>query len=351
MSKFIQLHLLTNYAPSNLNRDDLGRPKTAKMGGVDRLRISSQSLKRAWRTSEIFEEKLSDTIGFRTKKIGLKIYQELLDSGVEDNIAINSAKAVAGIFGKNEKKSKDNKLAELEIAQLSHISPLEYKVALELAKNLADENRSEITKDEIANVHGDTSGVDIALFGRMLASSPKYNVEAAVQVSHALTVNRIVIEDDYFTAVDDLNNHEEDAGSAHIGETGFGSGVFYTYICINKSELIHSLGNEKLANNAIKALTEASATVAPTGKQNSYASRARALYIMAESGTQQPRQLSSAFLKPVDDLDMANVAIDRLETLRKNMDRAYGVCADGVKTMNVEKGEGTLAEILEFVGA
>ncbi|OQY40268.1 MAG: type I-E CRISPR-associated protein Cas7/Cse4/CasC [Spirochaetaceae bacterium 4572_7] len=332
MSKFIQLHLLTNYAPSNLNRDDLGRPKTAKMGGVDRLRISSQSLKRAWRTSEVFEKKLSDTIGFRTKKIGLKIYQELLDSGVEENLAIDSAKAVAGIFGKNEKKSKDNPLAELEIAQLSHISPLEYEAALDLAKKLAAENRSEITKDEIANVHSNANGVDIALFGRMLASSPKYNVEAAVQVSHALTVNRVAIEDDYFT-------------------TGFGSGVFYTYICINKSELIKSLGNEELANNAIKALTEASATVAPTGKQNSYASRARAQYIMAESGTQQPRQLSSAFLKPVDSVDMANIAIDRLETLRQNMDKAYGACADGVKTMNVEKGEGTLAEILEFVGA
>ncbi|MCK5197475.1 MAG: type I-E CRISPR-associated protein Cas7/Cse4/CasC, partial [Spirochaetales bacterium] len=92
-------------------------------------------------------------------------------------------------------------------------------------------------------------------------------------------------------------------------------------------------------------------TVAPSGKQNSYASRARALYIMAEKGSQQPRQLSSAFLKPVDDADMANAAISRIEILRENMDKVYGACADGYKVLNVDKGEGSLGEILDFVGA
>ena len=159
------------------------------------------------------------------------------------------------------------------------------------------------------------------------------------------------MEDDYFTAVDDLNTHEEDAGSAHIGESGFGSGVFYTYICINKTLLIDNLGSEELANSALKALIEAAATVAPSGKQNSFASRARALYLMAEKGSQQPRQLSSAFLKPVDNVDMVKVAIQRLEKLRDNMDKAYGACADDTKIMDVEKGEGSLAEILKFAGA
>ena len=215
---------------------------------------------------------------------------------------------------------------------------------------LIEENRLP-DESELDLLRKDTKAVDIALFGRMLASSPKYNVEAAAQVAHAITVNRIVVEDDYFTAVDDLNNNEEDAGSAHIGESGFGSGVFYTYVCINKTLLVENLGSEELAGKSIKALTEAAATVAPSGKQNSYASRARALYIMAEKGSQQPRQLSSAFLKPVDDADMANRAIERLEILRKNMDKVYGACADDYKVLNVEKGEGTLTEILEFVGA
>ena len=88
MSEFIQLHLLTNYAPSNLNRDDLGRPKTAKMGGVDRLRISSQSLKRAWRTSEIFEEARVGKMGIRTKKFGIEIYRYLMEAGVSEKNAV-----------------------------------------------------------------------------------------------------------------------------------------------------------------------------------------------------------------------------------------------------------------------
>ncbi len=80
MNKFIQLHILTSYPPSNLNRDDMGRPKTAKMGGVDRLRISSQSLKRCWRTSDIFKSALSERIGTRTKVLGLNIYKKLLEA-------------------------------------------------------------------------------------------------------------------------------------------------------------------------------------------------------------------------------------------------------------------------------
>ena len=348
MSEFIQLHLLTNYAPANLNRDDLGRPKTAKMGGVDRLRISSQSLKRAWRTSDDFKEALSGRIGDRTKLLGLELLKSLIEKGVGEKKAKNWAQSIAGQFGKlktvSKKKGKDDnndveensvdeKFVELQIEQLAHISPEEKKKAFHLIEKLAEEDRDP-TKEELSILQEQNKAVDIALFGRMLTkntngeSNVKYCIEAAAQVAHAITVNRVAVEDDYFTAVDDLNKGEEDAGSAHIGESGFGSGVFYTYICINKTLLIENLGNDELANSAIKALTEAAATVAPSGKQNSFASRARALYIMAEKGSQQPRQLSSAFLKPVDDVDMANVAIDRLEALRANIDKSYSACAD-----------------------
>lgn len=374
MSEFIQLHMLTNYAPSNLNRDDLGRPKTAKMGGVDRLRISSQSLKRAWRMSEFF----NGLKGNRTKRVGLDwIYPLLVEKGIEEDVAKEWSTEIQLIFGEPEDASEDKPDHDLLNKQLVFISS-EEKAALdyyclevvEFLKTGEDEegffNKLEkarkqkdkkkrrgalrkLMEDKVLSLVNLT--VDIALFGRMLASSPKYNVEAAAQVAHAITVNRVAVEDDYFTAVDDLNTHEEDAGSAHIGESGFGSGVFYTYICINKTLLIDNLGSEELANSALKALVEAAATVAPSGKQNSFASRARAHYLMAEKGSQQPRQLSSAFLKPVDNVEMVRVAVERLETLRDNMDKAYGKCADDKKIMDVEKGEGSLTGILEFVGA
>lgn len=350
MSDFIQLHLLTCYAPSNLNRDDLGRPKTAKMGGVDRLRISSQSLKRAWRTSDLFREAMTGHVGTRTKRLGVEVFDQLTEAGIKEKDAVKWAKAIAGVFGKLKKEDKNDVKEGLEIEQLVHVSPAERQNVATLADVLAKEQRDP-TAEELALLRKDSMAVDIALFGRMLASTPGYNVEAAAQVSHALTVNRVVVEDDYFTAVDDLNKHEEDAGSAHIGETGFGSGVFYSYICINRTLLVENLGGDQdLANRAIRALTQAAAQIAPTGKQNSYASRARAFYVLAEKGSQQPRQLSTAFLKPVDDEDMAAAAINRLESLRDNMDKVYGKCADSRRHINVvDPGEKTFEDLLEFV--
>ena len=357
VSDFLQLHLLTCYAPSNLNRDDLGRPKTAKMGGVDRLRISSQSLKRAWRTSDLFQEAMKNHVGTRTKRIGVEVLDKLVKSGTKEKDALKWSKAIAGVFGAPKSRSEDNPLQELENEQVFFFSPEEMTGVMKLVGTLSSEGR-EPQSEELDLLREKTTAVDVALFGRMLAkkgTSPKYNVEAAAQVSHAVTVNRVVVEDDYFTAVDDLNKHEEDAGSAHIGETGFGSGVFYTYICVNRTLLVENLGgDEELANRAVRALTEAASHIAPSGKQNSYASRARALYVMAEKGSQQPRQLSAAFLKPVDDEDMAAAAIKRLETLRNNMDKVYGKCADANYFINVvEPGEqedgNTFAQLLEFV--
>ena len=106
MSTFVQLHLLTSYPPACLNRDDLNRPKTAVMGGVQRLRVSSQSLKRAWRTSDVFKEALSGHIGTRTKEMGLRVYERLKEAGVAEKLAKEWAQkiAIAGPFGKLTKQ-------------------------------------------------------------------------------------------------------------------------------------------------------------------------------------------------------------------------------------------------------
>ncbi|HTO15360.1 MAG TPA: type I-E CRISPR-associated protein Cas7/Cse4/CasC [Edaphocola sp.] len=349
MSDFIQLHILTAYPPSNPNRDDLGRPKTARMGGVDRLRISSQSLKRAWRTSEIFEDALSEYIGKRTKLIGVETYKSLIEKGVSEKNALEWATQIASKFGKNKAEDKKNPKNKLEIEQLVHIGPSEQKAIDDLINVLVSEDRAP-EENELDFLRKDIEAVDIAMFGRMLASSPKFNIEAAVQVSHALTVNQVVVEDDYFTAVDDLNDGQEDAGSSHIGETSFGSGVFYVYICINKSLLVKNLsGNEELANKAISSLVEASLQVAPSGKQNSYASRVRASFAMAEKGPQQPRSLAVSFLEPVKNSDQVTEAISRLKTQKENMDKVYGSCSDSEYEIDAKNGNGTVAELLKFL--
>jgi len=342
MSQFIQLHILTSYAPSNLNRDDLGRPKTAKMGGFDRLRISSQSLKRNWRVSELFEEAMSGHIGIRTKRFGVTVFDALIEAGVMEKPAKKWAAMIAGVFGKNKKDA-------LDIEQLAHISPAEQDAALTLVAILAAEDR-EPTAEDLNLLKADKTAVDIALFGRMLASSPAFNVEAACQVAHAISVHSVVVEDDYFTAVDDLNDSKEDTRSAHIGESGFAAALFYSNICINKTQLVQNLdGNDELANKAIQALTEAAVKVSPKGKQNSFASRAYASYVLAEKGEQQPRSLSVAFLNPVTDADQANVAIEALTKQVTNFDHVYGACADSRYAINALTGEGSFAELADFV--
>lgn len=348
MSTFIQLHLLTSYPPSNLNRDDLGRPKTAVMGGRNRLRISSQSLKRAWRTSELFEEALKGHIGTRTKMIGVKAYQALIEKKVPEKKAKEWAQQIAGVFGKRKGDNKDKPLESLEIEQLAHFSPEEEADINKLVNELARDQKAP-TEEDLSLLRKKHKAVDIAMFGRMLASAPAYNMEAAVQVAHAITVHEVAVEDDYFTAVDDLNKGEEDKGAGHIGETEFAAGLFYLYICIDRDLLAENLGDKTLADKSLAALVETAAKISPTGKQNSFASRARTSYLLAEKGSDQPRSLSVAFLKPVTGEDFMASAIKRMEETREKMDKVYGPCADAFKVMNAETAKGSIDEIVTFV--
>ena len=339
MTTFLQLHLLTSYPPACLNRDDLNRPKTAKMGGVDRLRISSQSLKRAWRTSEQFENALAGHMGTRTKLKGVEIFQRLVAAGVKEKDAREWAQAMASRFGKLKGKKVDKPINDLEIEQLAHFSPEEADAINTMADTLAKEQRAP-TESDFDLLRKQHTAADIALFGRMLADSPGFNTEAACQVAHAITVHRAAVEDDFFTAVDDLNTREVDAGSAHMGEQGFGAGLFYQYVCIDCDRLRDSLG-ATLAEKSIQALIEAAATVAPTGKQNSFASRAWAYYALAEKGSRQPRALSLAFMKPVREGDMLTEAVSALTSMRDNLDKVYykGVALDS-RSINATTGEG-----------
>ena len=95
------------------------------------------------------------------------------------------------------------------------------------------------------------------------------------------------------------------------------------------------------------ALIQSAATIAPSGKQNSFASRARASYILCESGDQQPRSLSVAFLKPVGGSDLLSHSIETLKQTRQKMDAVYGDCAERVATLNALTGEGSLQGIID----
>jgi CRISPR system Cascade subunit CasC len=408
MTKFLQLHLLTAYPPANLNRDDSGTPKTAIFGGVQRLRVSSQSLKRAWRTSEVFEQALGaksglgDHLAKRTQRAGVILRDVLLAGGKSEMEATNIARSFAALIGKPlpEEKAKESdgsvnqekltytgQLVFLSSTELEKIRDFgtkilgDEKLAQQLASTAGETEADEANEEESDDagkqkgkskkkkglpkllvqqlrsevLQASDTAVDLAMFGRMMADSPAYNYEAAVQVAHAITTHRVAIEDDYYVAVDDLKdaNTREDAGTSFIGVQEFGSGIFYIYICVDMALLVRNLGDDKgLARDAIDALICAAATVAPKGKQASFASRACASFVMAELGTQQPRTLATAFLNPIraGSNDQEAESVEKLKAQFAKFSTAYGNNGTTHIAMDTtgKNTTGTLAEVVAF---
>ena len=348
MTRFVQLHFLTAYPPSNPNRDDQGRPKTAIYGGATRLRLSSQSLKRAARLSDAMKEALKGHMGERTQRLGEEVLRHLVGKGANDKRAGEIAKTIADIFGKLDEAAIKKNPMNVRIRQLAFISPEERKTAFEWADRMLSGEEAPDNLKELVLRTAD-GAVDVAMFGRMLADDPEYNREAAVQLSHAITTHRTIVEDDWYTAVDDLKQPAEDAGAAFVDEASFGSGVYYLYACVDTGLLVENLdGDRDLAQLAISAVAEAFATSSPSGKRNSFSHHTRAGYIRAESGSQQPRSLASAFLKPVTGDDLMGASVLALEEMARKFDEAYGPQCDSHVTMNVEEGEGDLAAIKSF---
>lgn len=357
-ARFLQLHLLTFYPPANLNRDDTGRPKSAVIGGEPRLRVSSQALKRAWRTSEVFAVKLGDHRGERTQRLGAVIEAHLLDKGAPVSEARSIAREIAAAFGK-VKGEKDNNPTYTE--QLAFVSPEERSAALAFAEARVAKTKDAADKKALALalLRKTDTAADIAMFGRMLADTPDFNREAAVAVAHAFTTHRVVVEDDYYTAVDDLKLPSEDAGAGFVGEAGFGAGVFYLYVCVDRELLARNLGGDAaLARIAIDALVEAAAKVGPSGKRASYASYARTSFLLAEKGDAAPRTLAAAFVKPIGAEhgvnDYLGASVKALRETRDSFARAYG--DEGVRALEMDAagpaGTATpaLADIVRFAG-
>ncbi len=343
MSRFLQLHLLTFFPPANLNRDDTGRPKTAVVGGTTRLRLSSQALKRAWRTSPVFATALAGHIGQRTQRLGDDLLAHLRVGGMDEAKAITIAREIAGVFGKI-KDVRDPNPARIE--QLAFIPPEERAAALALADRALAGEKIEPKPEGVLTTAD--SAADIALFGRMLADTPAFNREAAAQVAHAITTHRVTVEDDYYTALDDLKKPAEDAGAGFLGEAAFGSGVFYLYLCVDTALLRKNLGGDAaLAATTLGALAEAAATAAPSGKQNSFAAHGRAHLILAERGDAQPRTLAGAFARGVAGDNLMDDSIAALDRFCAALNTAYG--PSGTASCRMELGkEGSLADIVAF---
>lgn len=339
----IQIHTLQNHAPSNLNRDDSGAPKDTIFGGVKRGRISSQCLKRSIRRSDTFAAAFAyrDLLAVRTKLLPKLIDEELQKLGADDTTRKNIVARVPEIGKKGSAKSEDEEeettdavadavgeTRQLIFLAANEVSPLTQKlVALYTEKGAKGFATLEIKKLEEALKHELPRSVDIAMFGRMTTSDAFENVEAAVQVAHAISTNALVQEFDYFTAVDDISGQ---SGAGMIGDVEFNSSTYYKYFNIHWEELCKNLGNDTaVAQEAVLAFLEAAALTQPSGKQNSFAAHNLPDLILVEVSTRNlPVSYANAFLKPARqryDQSMMDVSIEELNRYTQRLRKTFGL--------------------------
>lgn len=331
---FVELHMLQNFAPSNLNRDDTNNPKDCEFGGVRRARISSQCIKRAIRNSPVFAETTGIDVGTRTKwLINRCLLPRLVAAGKsEEEITSILTEFVPQYVSKLDEKSKEDK----KTAVLLYLSQAEMdRLVQALLENWDSlpKDTARLVKTLIKEQKGHTGAPDIALFGRMLAEQPELGLEAACQVAHAISTHRITMEMDFYTAVDDLNP-EDTAGAGMMGFTGFDSACFYRYARIDWDWLVKNLnGDAAIAQRTVEGFMRAAVAAVPTGKQTSFAANNPPSFLLAVVRRDgMAWSLANAFERPVrpgqDGLVVPSVAV--LDAYWSRLVAVYGL-PDGTK--------------------
>lgn len=332
MNTFIDVHVLQSLPPSNVNRDDTGSPKTAIFGGATRARISSQALKRAVRVD--FNGRLDPKqLGYRTTRLVELISTELanrdesLDEATRERLAV----AVLRALDINTKAARPSKKAPEAVLPprteyLIFLSAVQIENLAQVAITAHHEAGGKIDKREAKRAATEQHSIDIALFGRMVADDATLNVDAAVQVAHAMSTHTVDAEFDYYTAVDD-KNPREDTGAGMIGTVEFNSATYYRYATVNVEGLQRNLGDAVATTEAVKAFVRSFITAMPTGKQNTFANRTLPDVVVVMVREDQPVNLAGAFETPVRRSDggwMASSARG-LATYARGVDETFGL--------------------------
>lgn len=355
MSLFLEFHLIQNFAPSNLNRDDTGAPKDAIFGGQRRARVSSQCFKRAVRLAASEHELLPQANrGIRTKKLKALLLERLVDRDPEEAGAkIEVALAAAGLKLKDDGKTEyllflgEGEVAAFAALVEQHWDELPVGGDKKSKKDAKASLPAEIVKKAKALLDGGKA-VDVALFGRMLADLPSVNQDAACQVAHAISTHRVEREFDYFTAVDDKGDADE-TGAGMIGQVEFNSATLYRYAVLDLRKLLANLqGDFELALSAVEAFTRALVLAIPSGKQNSFAAHNPPEFAGLCLRHATPLSLANAFEKPVApraDLALTEQSVERLAAYEGKLAAVYGTAQDQWLSLDLtgrwpaEKGE------------
>ncbi|MFC5697829.1 type I-E CRISPR-associated protein Cas7/Cse4/CasC [Pseudomonas sp. GCM10022186] len=339
MSLFIEFHLIQNFAPSNLNRDDTGAPKDALFGGHRRARVSSQCFKRAIRlTAREHDLVAPEFRGVRTKKLKALLLERLVGRDPrEAEGKIETALAAAGLKLKDDGKTEYLLfLGEAEIAGFAalieqHWDELAGAAAEGEKKGKKEAKASapvEVVKKAKALLDGGKA-VDVALFGRMLADMPEVNQDAACQVAHAISTHRVEREFDYFTAVDDKGAADE-TGAGMIGQVEFNSATLYRYAVVDSHKLLGNLQQDReLTLSALEAFTQAVVRAIPTGKQNTFAAHNLPSFVGVCLRHGGPLNLANAFEKPVSPRADKSLSSQSVELLARHEEQLATVYADG----------------------
>lgn len=357
---FIEIHILQNFAPSCLNRDDTNSPKECTFGGFRRARISSQCLKRAARTHKAFSSTVASGTGKRTKRVASEIADRLVALGhaePDSRLVSEAALVVAGFKVEAETKDPDGAdLAEQsgQTSVLLYVGDTELDALAKLCSDHFDALREAIDPKSLPKEGAKkrslkvrekdlpkectqalksppqaTQAADIGLFGRMVAENRHMGIDAACQVAHALSTHAVEAELDFFTAVDDLNP-KEDTGAGMMGIVEFNSACFYRYSLVDFEQLVANLGGDRsLARAATLGYLKATVESIPTGKQNSMAAHNPPEYVRVVLRSEgAPRSLANAFLQPIAPRQgsLMKASVEALRGYSEKLDRMYGDC-------------------------
>ncbi len=394
--RFVQIHFLTSYPAALLNRDDAGLAKRVPFGGATRTRVSSQSLKRHWRTHEGAHSlhMLGEGLSVRSREtFEREIVQRLVvDQGLDLEMVRGATRALlTGLLGESAKAKKTaegedakakkagdggepvhtGQITVLGAPELSYLRGLVAEVAAggstpkmaeeAMLKKLKDKD---LAKNLKAIKLG--AGLDAALFGRMVTGDILARVDAAIHVAHAFTVHAEEAESDYFTAVDDLlQSGDEDGnslGAGHVNATELTSGLYYGYVAVDFPLLISNLegcarkkwqeADKTLASRVLAEFIHLVATVSPGAKLGSTAPHSYAQLILVELGDEQPRTLANAFLRPVRaQNDLLATTYRALSGHLADLDRMYGRTHERrLAAMGDDPSIGQLVETLGLEG-
>ena len=340
--RFLQIHSLHSYPAALLNRDDSGLAKRMPFGGRIRTRISSQCLKRHWHMADdefalAAVEGAEDAIRSRNVVERSVMTPLRAVNGVSEEV-LNAVEAAfnVGVYGNSGTTESGRQPLLLGLPEVEYLQRQaraicdehaeDAKAAGDAATLLFSATRRNEERENFAAFRLQTAlpgGLIGALFGRMVTSDPGANIDAALHVAHAFTVHPEESESDYFSVVDDLQEADEDAGAAHIGDMELTAGLFYGYVVVDVPGLVSNLsGSRELAGKVIEHLIHLIATVSPGAKLGSTAPYAYADLMLVEAGPRQPRSLANAYRGSVE--AQSSAATAALSAHLSKLDKCYG---------------------------